>query len=60
MKVHVGDTISVKPYIHFSKDGQSFTNKRVRGKVIYVNKRHRYFTVEYPVTGGKLRESFKF
>ena len=59
MKIHVGDSISIKPFIYFHKDGQSL-NKHVRGKVVYVNKRHRYFTVEYQLAGGRLRESFKF
>ena len=32
----------------------------VKGVVIYVNERHRYFTAEYYVNGVALRESFKF
>ena len=60
MIVFVGDTVSVKPSIYISKDGNSTVDKHVRGKVVYVNRRHRYFTVEYKLTGGRIRESFKF
>lgn len=60
MIVFVGDTVSIKPSIYVSKDGQSFVDKRIRGKIVYVNRRHRYFTVEYQLTGGRIRESFKF
>ena len=60
MRIRVGDSISVKPSLYISKDGQSFIDKHISGKVVYVNKRHRYFTVEYQLAGGKIRESFKF
>lgn len=60
MRIRVGDTVSIKPSLYISKDGQSFVDKHVRGKVTYVNRRHRYFTVEYQLTGGRIRESFKF
>ena len=32
----------------------------VTGKVVYVNRKHRYFTAEYGWEGSKQRESFKF
>lgn len=60
MIVFVGDTVSIKPSLYVAKDGQSFVDKHVSGKIVYVNRRHRYFTVEYQLAGGKIRESFKF
>ena len=40
----------------------SFTGpvEKVTGKVVYVNRKHRYFTAEYGWEGSKQRESFKF
>lgn len=35
-------------------------NKMQKGKIVYVNPRHKYFTVEYIYHGNKQRESFKF
>lgn len=32
----------------------------VTGKIVYINKPHRYFDVEYEVHGHRLREAFKF
>ena len=30
------------------------------GRVVYINKAHRYFTAEADINGKKLREGFKF
>lgn len=30
------------------------------GKIIYVNRRHRYYQVEFQVSGQTIRESYKF
>jgi hypothetical protein len=34
--------------------------KMVTGIVSYINEPHRYYTVEFPVRGVTMRESFKF
>ena len=34
--------------------------EKVTGKVVYVNRKHRFFTAEYGWEGSKQRESFKF
>ena len=34
--------------------------RKASGTVIYINKPHKYFTVEFDWHGQKMRESFKF
>lgn len=34
--------------------------RTVHGRIVYINERHRYFTVGTDINGNKLRESFKF
>lgn len=55
----VGDTVSFIPtaFINFRDAGSVLM---LHGRVIYVNEAHRYFTVEAPCYGYKIRESFIF
>ena len=41
-------------------DEQTIKEKSVIGKVIYVNRQHKQFTVKYPCGGTKQKETFKF
>lgn len=40
--------------------GRKEAPRKVTGTVIYINRPHRYFTVEAIVNGVTFRESFKF
>lgn len=60
--MNIGDTYTWTPSAFEGASGLgSFEKLRtVRGRVVYINERHRYFTAEAEVNGIKLRESFKF
>lgn len=55
----VGDVVSFIPAA-FVNYLDAETALRLSGRVIYVNEAHRYFTVEAPCHGYKIRESFIF
>lgn len=57
----LGLKASFIPYPLLTKEGNTLDiTKPVTGKVVYENRRHKYFTVEYQNEGVTLRESFKF
>lgn len=58
----IGDTHSWTPAAFEGTSGICSFEKlsTVHGRIVYINERHRYFTVEAEVNGIKLRESFKF
>lgn len=33
---------------------------QVTGRIVYINRAHRFFTAEYELNGYRLKESFKF
>ncbi len=62
---YVGEPYSWKPCayegIYGAQDLRSARGTdKLNGRVVYVNREHRYFTAEAQIFGYKLRESFKF
>ncbi|MBP3700082.1 MAG: hypothetical protein J6J01_11470 [Oscillospiraceae bacterium] len=62
--VAVGETVSFVPAAfsfgnNMTIKGEAMS-KPVKGRVVYINRRHRYFTAEYKVGEKMLKESFKF
>ena len=55
MIIKPGDTVQLKPTVVSHMDART-----IRGKVVYINRKHRYFTAEFTFPSGKFRESFKF
>lgn len=45
---------------HSQKEGHFQFPKKVTGRIILINPRHRTFTVEYEINGNSLKETFKF
>lgn len=62
--VAIGETISFTPAAFSFGNNMSIRGERmakpVRGRVVYINRRHRYFTAEYKAGEKMLTESFKF
>ncbi len=48
--INLGDTVSVTP--------ETFGKGKRRGVVVYIHPRNRFFTAEFELPGGKVRESF--
>lgn len=40
--------------------GGSEVPRKITGTVTYINRRHRFYTVEYKIDGYTMRECFKF
>ena len=62
--VAVGETVSFVPAAfsfgnNMTIKGEAMS-KPVKGRVVYINRRHRYFTAEYKAGDKMLKESFKF
>ena len=62
--VAIGETVSFVPAAfsfgnNMTIKGEAMS-KPVKGRVVYINRRHRYFTAEYKVGEKMLKESFKF
>lgn len=55
----IGDTVYLVPYVNLDKKGQT-DDKPIPGKVVYINRPHRFFTAEFSYPSGSIRESFKF
>ena len=61
--IDIGQKMTFVPYYLYSEKDTKMEHrlKMVTGKVIYVNRRHKQFTVKYSVGGGvKMKETFKF
>lgn len=58
--IKIGDVLQLTPVVCIDKNGRA--TQKIPGKVVYINEEHRYFTAEFnfPETGGRFRESFKF
>lgn len=59
----IGDTYSWTPVAFEGSSGIKCCGDKIsvlHGRVVYINERHRYFTVEADAHGCKIRESFKF
>ncbi len=59
MNIRIGTEMELVPFINTYKvDGRP--GKKLPCKVVYINRPHRYFTVEFKFTNGGFRESYKF
>ena len=61
--MYIGEPFNRKPAAFEGSNGiMSVTTKETtaRGRVVYINEAHRYFTAEADINGNKLRERFKF
>lgn len=62
--VAIGETVSFTPAAFFFGNNMTIKgeamSKPVKGRVVYINRRHRYFTAEYAAGDQMLKESFKF
>lgn len=62
--VAIGETVSFTPAAFSFGNNMSIRGERmakpVKGRVVYINHRHRYFTAEYEAGDQKIQESFKF
>ena len=55
----VGDAVTFFPSC-FTETADEQYGARLRGKIIYVNEAHRYYTAEALCWGRTIRESFNF
>ena len=60
MSYYIGQELRMIPNVYVDKNGYLLLEKDYPCKVVYINRAHRYFTVEFEFPGGKIRESFKF
>lgn len=62
--VAIGETVSFTPAAFSFGNNMSIRGERmakpVKGRVVYINRPHRYFTAEYKAGDQMLKESFKF
>ena len=59
MKIRVGTQLQMVPTINIYKNQPVF-NKKLPCTVVYINRKHRFFTVEFKFLYGSFRESYKF
>lgn len=56
-----GDKVTMIPETFTARDDRGKPERRpMRGQVVYIHPKGRYYTVEFETRGGPLRESFKF
>lgn len=60
MNIYIGAKLPLTPHILIDGRFLGRKQKTVTGTVVYINRKHRYFTAEFAFPGGKYRESFKF
>lgn len=48
------------PFVHIDKNGKRLMEEDRPCKVVYINRKHRYFTVEFTFPAGSFRESYKY
>lgn len=62
--VKIGTKVTFVPFIEDTRPKTineiRSARRKASGTVIYINKPHKYFTVEFIWHGMKMRESFKF
>ena len=59
MKIRIGTELRLVPYIN-TYDRQPGLQKALPCKVVYINRPHRFFTVEFKFKFGSFREAYKF
>lgn len=57
----IGDKVTMVPetLLEESSDGKRY-KRPMKGMVVYVHPKGRYYTVAFDTRGGPIRESFKF
>lgn len=60
--MRINNTITWTPAAFEGANGIASIGRcgEVHGRIVYINRKHRYFTAEADINGYKLRESFKF
>lgn len=58
--IKIGQKVSFDPWHGINSVLGSRNDDNVEGRVIYINPKHNWFTVEYPLGNGKFRTSFHF
>lgn len=60
--IDIGQKMRFIPYFNINEhdDEEAKREKTVTGKVIYVNRQHKQFTVKYNCGGTMMKETFKF
>lgn len=56
MRVQLGERVRFLPQC-FNRDD---TENMVTGRIVYINRQHRYYLAEYPAGRQALREAFKY
>lgn len=60
MKLYVGKKMRMVPDVHIDRLGRRLMEDDMPCKVVYINRKHRFFTVEFKFPGGSFRESYKY
>jgi len=64
MKIHIGDELKLKPKTFYNTDNDSNSGRNpkavLKGKVVYIHPKKRFFDAEFDLAGGKVKESFAF
>lgn len=60
MSYYVGQELRMPPNVHVDRLGHLMLEKDCPCKIVYINRPHRFFTVEFEFFGRKFRESFKY
>lgn len=62
--LHIGDKLKLIPKTFCNTDNGSGNGScpkmTLKGTVVYIHPKLRFFTAEFEVSGGKVRESFQF
>ena len=57
-KLGIGETVMISPCLGIF-DGK-IKHDPIKGTIVYINFKHKYFTVEFKFPYGSFRESYKF
>ena len=57
VKIYPGMKLEVEPHVLLNRDG--CVQNKCMGKVIYINRRHKYYVVKIDTPGGSFKEAFK-
>ncbi len=57
-ELRIGDAYRLVPSA-FTEE-RHHTGQAYTGRIVYINRRHRFFTVAFTVNGVELKESIKF
>lgn len=57
MRVQLGERVRFLPTCFHDRDDAAHM---VTGRIVYINRRHRYYIAEYPAGRQALREAFKY